>query len=149
MRCYTGKNKQKKRNIHTQCTTGYVIDFSCSDKKKNKNKLFGCWCVHQSSSLKKEQVKSTHIKHPHPSLCVEDELGNLSIFYRCAVVVTRSVAEGKAGLSTCSRSFMSDFAHTLCPIVGVWSLHKTKHTSFLYYFKIIWMVINTRLRILP
>lgn len=55
-------------------------------------------------------------------LCIEDDFGDLSIFYGSAIVVACSVAEGKARLGAGGRTLMGDLPHAFGTIVRVWPL---------------------------
>lgn len=57
-------------------------------------------------------------------LGVEDDFGNLSVFYWGAVVVARSVAEGEACLGASGGRLVSHLTHSLGPIVRVRTLRK-------------------------
>lgn len=62
------------------------------------------------------------IRSGQRELCVKDDLGDLSVLYRGAVVVARGVAEGEAGLGAGGRGFVGHFTHSFGAIVRVWSL---------------------------
>lgn len=61
-------------------------------------------------------------------LCVKDDLRNLSVLYRSAIVVSCCVAEGKAGLCASGRWFVRYLPHPLSPIMRVWTLWDTQGT---------------------
>lgn len=55
-------------------------------------------------------------------LCVEDDLRDLSILYRSAIVVARCVAEGETRLCASGWWLMCYLSHSLSPIMRVWTL---------------------------
>lgn len=66
------------------------------------------------------------------ALCVEDDLWDLSILHRSAVVIPSRVAERKAGFGSCCWWFMDHFAQSFGSIVGIWTLQwlqKTRRTD--------------------
>lgn len=59
-------------------------------------------------------------------LCVEDDLGNLSVLYWSAVVVARRVTEGETRLCASGGRLVRYLSHPLCPVVRVWALKNTQ-----------------------
>lgn len=55
-------------------------------------------------------------------LCIEDDLGDLSVLHGSAVVVSRRVAEGEARLCASGRRLVRYLSHSFCTIMGVWTL---------------------------
>lgn len=82
--------------------------------------------IHVSSIMMEElpahrQSLSSEFFFKDPrSLCIEDDLWDLSVLYRGAIVVACSVAEGKASLG--GRALVGHLPHAFSAVVRVWPL---------------------------
>lgn len=62
------------------------------------------------------------------ALCVEDDLWDLSVLHRGAVVIPGRVTEGEAGFGSRCRGLVDDFAQSFGSIVGIWTLRRPRET---------------------
>lgn len=74
-----------------------------------------------------EQCLVHHLTLPTAALCVEDDLWDLSILHRSAVVVAGSITESEAGLGACCRRLVDHFTQPFGSIVGIGALWAGAH----------------------